>query len=84
MLNRTGWRTNQSMIDANLSAFSPDIRSARDAVSREPPNFFLAGQYREPVPIVMEAGEQCRYHRRVVETSIVILLLDCGTSKYDS
>ncbi|HEX6174848.1 MAG TPA: hypothetical protein VF089_12595 [Candidatus Binatia bacterium] len=42
-LNRTGWPTNHPMIDANLSTFLRDIRSAGDAVSRDPPNFFLAG-----------------------------------------
>jgi hypothetical protein len=42
-LNRTGWPTNHPMIDANLSTFLRDIRSARDAVRRDPPNFFLAG-----------------------------------------
>lgn len=42
-LNRTGWPTNHPMVDANRSSFLQDIRTAQDAVSRDPPNFFLAG-----------------------------------------
>lgn len=42
-LNRTGWPTNHPMVDANRSSFLQDIRTAQDGVSREPPNFFLAG-----------------------------------------
>jgi hypothetical protein len=79
-LNRTGWPTNHPMIDANRSSFLQDIRTAQDGVSRDPPNFFWPGQYREPLPIVTEAGEQRRYHRRVVGPKS----LYCGTSKYDS
>ena len=42
-LNRTGWPTNHPMVDANRPSFLQDIRTAQDAVSRDPPNFFLAG-----------------------------------------
>lgn len=42
-LNRTGWPTNHPLIDANRSSLLQDIRTAQEAVSREPPNFLLAG-----------------------------------------
>src|SRR5688572_15090854 len=42
-LNRTGWPTNHPMVDANRPSFLQDIRTAQDGVSRDPPNFFLAG-----------------------------------------
>jgi hypothetical protein len=42
-LNRTGWSTNHPMIDANRSSFLRDIRTAQEAVSRDPPNLLLAG-----------------------------------------
>ena len=42
-LNRTGWPSNHPLVDANRSNFLQDIRTAQDAVSRDPPNFFLAG-----------------------------------------
>ena len=48
-----------------------ETRRTRSAAIR--PTFFLPGQYREPVPIVTEAGKQCRYHRRVVGPPIIIL-----------
>jgi hypothetical protein len=42
-LNRTGWPTNHSLIDANRSSLLRDIKTAQEAVSRDPPNFLLAG-----------------------------------------
>jgi hypothetical protein len=42
-LNRTGWPTNHPLIDANRSSLLRDIRTAQEAVSRDPPNFLLAG-----------------------------------------
>lgn len=42
-LNRTGWPTNHPLIDANRSNLLRDIKNAQEAVSREPPNFLLAG-----------------------------------------
>jgi hypothetical protein len=42
-LNRTGWPTNHPLIDANRSSLLQDIRTAQEAVSRDPPNFLLAG-----------------------------------------
>lgn len=42
-LNRTGWPTNHPLIDANRSSFLHDLRTAQEAVSRDPPNFLLAG-----------------------------------------
>jgi hypothetical protein len=42
-LNRTGWPTNHPLIDANWSSLLQDIRTAQEAVSRDPPNFLLAG-----------------------------------------
>jgi hypothetical protein len=42
-LNRTGWPTNHPLVDANRSSLLQDIRTAQEAVSRDPPNFVLAG-----------------------------------------
>jgi hypothetical protein len=42
-LNRTGWPSNHPLVDANRSSFLQDIRTAEEAVSRDPPNFLLAG-----------------------------------------
>ena len=42
-LNRTGWPTNHPLIDANRSSFLRDMRTAQEAVSRDPPDFLLAG-----------------------------------------
>ena len=42
-LNRTGWPTNHPLVDANRSSLLQDIRTAQEAVSRDPPNFLLAG-----------------------------------------
>jgi hypothetical protein len=42
-LDRSGWPTNHPLVDMNLANFRSDIRAAREAVEREPPNFLLAG-----------------------------------------
>lgn len=42
-LDQSGWPTNHPLIDMNLPSFLRDIRAAREAVEREPPNFLLAG-----------------------------------------
>lgn len=42
-LNRTGWPSNHPLIDAHRGDLLRDIRTAREAVQREPPNFLLAG-----------------------------------------
>jgi hypothetical protein len=42
-LNRSGWPMNHPLVDANRSTFLRDIKIAREAISREPPNFLLAG-----------------------------------------
>ena len=42
-LNRSGWPTNHPLVDANRSTFLRDIKIAREAISREPANFLLAG-----------------------------------------
>jgi len=41
-LNQSGWPTNHPLVDMNLANFRNDIRTAREAVEREPPNFLLA------------------------------------------
>ena len=41
-LNRTGWPSNHPLVDANREDFMRDIRLARDALSRDPPNYLLA------------------------------------------
>ena len=42
-LDQSGWPTNHPLVDMNLANFRRDIRTAREAVEREPPNFLLAG-----------------------------------------
>ena len=42
-LDQSGWPTNHPLIDMNLPSFRRDIKFAREAVEREPPNFLLAG-----------------------------------------
>jgi hypothetical protein len=42
-LDQSGWPTNHPLIDMNLPNFRRDLRFAREAVEREPPNFLLAG-----------------------------------------
>jgi hypothetical protein len=41
-LDQSGWPTNHPLVDMNLANFRNDIRIARAAVEREPPNFLLA------------------------------------------
>jgi len=42
-LTQSGWPTNHPLIDMNLPNFRRDIKFAREAIEREPPNFLLAG-----------------------------------------
>jgi hypothetical protein len=42
-LDQSGWPTNHPLIDMNLPSFRRDLRLAREAIEREPPNFLLAG-----------------------------------------
>ena len=42
-LDQSGWPTNHPLIDMNLPSFRRDIKFAREAIEREPPNFLLAG-----------------------------------------
>lgn len=42
-LDQSGWPTNHPLIEMNLPRFRRDIKSAREAIEREPPNFLLAG-----------------------------------------
>ena len=42
-LGQSGWPTNHPMIDMNLSSLRRDIKFAREAMEREPPNALLAG-----------------------------------------
>jgi len=42
-LNRTGWPTNHPRFDDNRSSLLRDLGIAQEAVSRDPPNFLLAG-----------------------------------------
>jgi hypothetical protein len=42
-LDQSGWPTNHPMIDMNLPSLRRDIKFAREAIEREPPNFLLAG-----------------------------------------
>ena len=55
-LNRTGWPTNHPLIDANRSNFLRDLGIAQEAVSRDPPDFLLAGA-------VSGACVYCHRHR---------------------
>jgi hypothetical protein len=41
-LDNAGWPSNHPMIDMNMPKFRQDIRLARDAVERTPPNYALA------------------------------------------
>jgi hypothetical protein len=41
-LNVSGWPSNHPLIDMNLPKFQRDIRLARQAVERAPPNYTLA------------------------------------------
>jgi hypothetical protein len=42
-LDQSGWPSNHPLVDMNLANFKRDIRTALEAVEREPPNFLLAG-----------------------------------------
>ena len=42
-LDQSGWPTNHPLIDMNLPSFRRDLKFAREAIEREPPNFLLAG-----------------------------------------
>ena len=42
-LDQSGWPTNHPLIDMNLPSFLRDIKFAREAIEREPPNFLLVG-----------------------------------------
>jgi len=42
-LDQSGWPTNHPLIDMNLPSFRRDIKFAREAIEREPPNFLVAG-----------------------------------------
>ncbi|MBM2805701.1 MAG: hypothetical protein HW419_3594 [Deltaproteobacteria bacterium] len=42
-LDQSGWPTNHPLIDMNLPSFRRDVKFAREAIEREPPNFLLAG-----------------------------------------
>lgn len=41
-LDNSGWPTNHPMIDMNLPSFRRDIKFAREAIEREPPNYLIA------------------------------------------
>jgi hypothetical protein len=42
-LDQSGWPSNHPMIDMNLPSFRRDLKFAREAIERDPPNFLLAG-----------------------------------------
>lgn len=42
-LDTSGWPTNHPLIDMNLADFRRDVRLARQAIEREPPNYLFAG-----------------------------------------
>ena len=42
-LDQSGWPSNHPLIDMNLPNFRQDLRTAREAIERDPPNFLLAG-----------------------------------------
>ena len=42
-LDQSGWPSNHPLIDMNLPRFRRDIKFAREAIERDPPNFLLAG-----------------------------------------
>lgn len=41
-LDHSGWSTNHPKVDTNLPTFRRDLRLAREAIEREPPNYLLA------------------------------------------
>lgn len=42
-LDASGWPTNHPLVDMNLPRFRRDIKFAREAIERDPPNYLLAG-----------------------------------------
>jgi hypothetical protein len=42
-LDQSGWPTNHPQVDMNLPTFRRDLKSAREAIEHEPPNYLLAG-----------------------------------------
>ena len=42
-LDQSGWPTNHSQVEMNLPTFRRDLKFAREAIEREPPNFLVAG-----------------------------------------
>ena len=42
-LDQSGWPTNHPLIEMNLPRFRRDLKFAREAIEREPPNYLLAG-----------------------------------------
>lgn len=42
-LDQSGWGTNHPMIDRNLPSFQADLKFAREAIEREPPEFPFVG-----------------------------------------
>jgi hypothetical protein len=41
-LNTSGWPSNHPLVDMNLPNFRRDIKFAREAIERDPPNYLLA------------------------------------------
>jgi hypothetical protein len=41
-LDQSGWPTNHPKVEMNLPTFRRDVKFAREAVEREPPNYLLA------------------------------------------
>jgi hypothetical protein len=41
-LDSSGWPSNHPLVDMNLPHFRRDIKSAREAIERDPPNYLLA------------------------------------------
>ena len=42
-LDQSGWPTNHPLVDVNLPNFRRDLKFAREAIEREPPNFPFVG-----------------------------------------
>ena len=41
-LDQSGWPTNHPQVEMNLPTFRRDLKIAREAIEREPPNYLLA------------------------------------------
>jgi hypothetical protein len=41
-LDQSGWATNHPKVEMNLPTFRRDVKFAREAIEREPPNYLLA------------------------------------------